>query len=194
MISLIFAGAVLLGEYLPELQPGFAKVFERVVSERLAEIAGKLKNLPFWLWIIEIWLNNVMASFTAVFLGLLCPVFSLLILMENGMIMGLFQRKMELLGLRANHYYLGLIPHGIFEIPAFFIAVMMGMQLGIAIYRLIGRHLKGKGSDPFFQELFRGIKDYLWQKGRYYAGLIAILLSVAAVLEVTVSPILLRLK
>ena len=193
LIITLFAGAILLGEYLPKLDPTLAQAIEQAVTSHLSGIAGKLKHLPFWIWILEIWLNNITAAFMALILGMiLSPALPLAILIGNGMIVGLFQRKMELIGLSASRYYLGLLPHGFFELPAFFIAIMMGIHLGITTYRLLGRYLKGERTDAFLTEYFKEIHNYVYEKGRFYGVLVIILFFIAAIFEVMISPTLLK--
>ncbi len=193
LIILIFTGAVLVGEFLPELSPGFAKVFETAIGKRLTEIVERMKELPVWGWILLIFLNNLNATFIAVIAGLLLsPVFPLIILIMNGTVMGLFQRKTELLGLSFGRYYFGLLPHGIFELPALFLAILMGIKLGRLTYGLIWRFLKGDRSFSFSQEWLNGISSYFKEEGRYYSVLVITLLVVAAVIESTISPMVIK--
>jgi stage II sporulation protein M len=187
VIAGLFLLGVWLGERLPELSPDAAKMVEKAAMDRFSEIARLVKNAPLWVEILVIWGNNLIASLTAVLTGILIVpgLFSVFFLMSNGMLIGLFQRVTETkTGLDLTHFYLSLLPHGIFELPAFFIAVGLGIRFGLIPYRLIAQYSRTKVHMPYFRDFFR--------ETRYYASLIVVLLLIAAIIEVTVSPIFMR--
>ena len=187
-ITVIFIAAIMVGSWLPELNPSLAKMIQTEVLQRFSKIAQAMKNGPLALEIFVIFTNNMTASITAILSGIIIiPIFPFVMLIGNGVVVGLFQRVMETkIGLNPFAYYSSLLPHGLFELPAFFIAVGLGIRLGLAIFGTIRESLQAKNDlsplKKFFQEL------------PYYLGLIAVLLLVAAAMEVTVSPLLLQQK
>lgn len=183
-ISVIFFFGIWLGELLPELSPETAKELEKVVTERFTEIANLIKDAPLIMKILVIWGNNIAASVTAVLTGIIIiPVLPVSLLIGNGVLIGLFQRLIEVKsGITATQFFLGLIPHGLFELPAFFIAAGLGIRFGLIPYRLIWHYSRTGIRMPYFQDFLR--------EARYYAVLILILLLIAATIEVTISPLI----
>lgn len=191
-IAGLFLLGIWLGMRLPKISPLFAREFGNLVKERLTEIARAIQNAPFYVEIWVIWLNNLMASLTAVITGMFCPLFPLVFVIGNGMIIGLFQNLIQLkAGITANEFYLSLLPHGIFELPAFFIAAWVGIRFGAVTYKFIWRYIVGK-EPKFFKGLIIRIAEYFETEARNYAILIAVMLVIAATIEVTVSPLLLK--
>jgi stage II sporulation protein M len=186
VIAGLFLLGIWLGERLPELSPQAAKLVEKAAMDRFSEIAKLMNGAPLWVEILVIWGNNIAASLTAVLTGILIiPVLPLFFLIGNGMLIGLFQRiTATKTGLDLAHFYISLIPHGIFELPAFFIAVGLGIRFGLIPYRLIRDYSKTKTHMPYFREFVR--------EARYYAALIVVLLLIAAIIEVAVSPVLMK--
>jgi stage II sporulation protein M len=80
----------------------------------------------------------------------------------NGGLIGWFARKEGLIILFA------IVPHGIFELPAFFISVAIGLKLGREV-------LKKKGDRNLKRELGNGLRAFF--------TLILLLLVIAAIIE-----------
>ncbi len=76
--------------------------------------------IPLFLFILS---RNAVALFLMVFLGMVFSIFPLLALFANGFIVGAAL-------LYAPLSWWQLLPHGIFEIPAIFIAAAYGIWLG----------------------------------------------------------------
>lgn len=74
-----------------------------------------------------IFLNNLQASAIAYYLGLLFAIVPLFIIFANGLIIGLILPLSEQ---PLFQTILKLIPHGVFELPAIFLAVALGIRLG----------------------------------------------------------------
>jgi len=97
-------------------------------------------------------------------------IFPVIFILLNGIFIGFF------FGFAKNPaLFLALIPHGIFEIPAFLIAAATGMRLGFVIIF----SEKGKTRVECLNEF---IRDFL-----RILILIMVLLMIAAVIEVTIS-------
>lgn len=186
LVTDLFMIAILIGEQLPQVNPDLAVELQKQAMQKFAEIAKWMKNVPPGAEFLVIWANNINASLTAILLGVLLPIIPLAFLLMNGVLIGLFQNMMQVEnGLSPLRFYLGLAPHGIIELPAFFIAIFLGIRFGLIPYRLISHYLRTKEHLPLFKEVIR--------EGRYYGILIVIMLLFAAVIEVNVSPLLLGL-
>ena len=120
--------------------------------------------------------NNALKSLLFMAGGLLGGVLPLFFVIFNGFFIGWVAYSLgSTMGL--GFVAAGLMPHGIFEIPAIILAMAMGMHLG---YALLNR-LRGQGD--------------IWREARLALGLFANrvlpLLVLAAVIEVTVTPVVL---
>ena len=87
-----------------------------------------------------IFYNNVSKSFLFMVLGLLFALPPVIFIVFNGFVVGwfafIFSRQYSLLA-----SFIGIIPHGIIEIPAIILSMAMGMSLG---YQFINR-IRGRG-------------------------------------------------
>ncbi|TJY38832.1 stage II sporulation protein M [Cohnella pontilimi] len=153
----------------------------------LAEMAKKAQNSdnPQMTLFVTILVNNLKSSLTAMYLGIVAAIAPLVTLALNGIVMG------YLFGVYADHgenvwllIAKGILPHGIFELPAIFLACAFGIRLGATLLKGLFGALLGK-------------KEPWGALARTAAGtvpaliLIAAMLLVAAVIESTVTPWLL---
>ena len=186
LLAAIFILGIWSGEQLPKVNPKLAGDLKKEALEKFAEIARWMRQLPPGTEFLVIWVNNINASLTAVLFGILLPIIPLVFLLSNGLLIGLFQNMIQAeSGISRFQYYISLVPHGILELPAFFIAVLLGIRFGLVPYRLIIHYLRTKEHLPLFKEVSREV--------RYYGALILIMLLFAAVIEVSISPLLISL-
>lgn len=127
----------------------------------------------------QIFLQNAEASALALFGGILLGLSSVVIVFLNGFIIGfVVVALLSLPGDAAHNFafvFLGLAPHGIFEIPAFLLASALGLRLGV---EWILKSSIGRRGQVFVENLKRAI---------YVIPLIGIMLLIAAFVEVFVS-------
>lgn len=127
----------------------------------------------------EIFLQNTLATMLALLGGILFGISSFVIIFFNGFLIGFV--LLTLLMVPGNplnnilYIILGLVPHGIFELPAFLIASALGLRLGT-------EWLTKESAGHRFQVLKNNIKRSLFS----IPGLVA-LLMIAALMEVFVS-------
>jgi stage II sporulation protein M len=182
-ISLLLVLGIGIGAHLPKHSP-FAELITKAAFRKLQEIKKLYIHAPLFGKIALIWGNNIFASASSILLGIII-VFPVVFLLENGAIIGIIQKLVVLkTGMAPVWFYLALAPHGIFELPAFIIACTLGIRFGLIPFRLAYNYLRERPNPPLFQEFF--------QELRYYAVFLLLILLVAAVLEVTVSPLLVR--
>jgi len=85
----------------------------------------------------HILLNNLLASILSILLGLFFGIFPLYFLVSNGLLLGFVATDRS--GGQTFLYFLkGIVPHGIFEIPAFILACALGLRLGFLMLESIG--------------------------------------------------------
>lgn len=101
-------------------------------------------------------------------------------MLNIGLIGGVYA-LLELLGLQPLPIFLaGVLPHGIFELPALVIGAAVVLYMGVAIVT----PQTGKSMGEVIIELFAD-----WTK--IFFGLVVPLLAVAAVIEAYITPVLL---
>ena len=129
-----------------------------------------------------LFLNNLKACLIAMATGLIPFLFiPVLVLGVNAVVMGAVASMYRMAGMSVVSMYLfGILPHGIFELPAILLSISMGLYL---CYCLVKRICEGRYN--------RGIvKEALGNMMRTLLTLIIPLLAVAAVIETYVTPIL----
>ena len=131
-----------------------------------------------------LFLNNLKACLIAMATGLIPFLFiPVLVLGVNAAVMGAVASMYRMAGMSVVSMYLfGILPHGIFELPAILLSISMGLYL---CYCLVKRICEGRYN--------RGIvKKALGNMLRTLLTLIIPLLAVAAVIETYVTPILMN--
>jgi stage II sporulation protein M len=131
VLALIFFAGFLTGIVAPvPVRKELSEAF-RTLAEQYLDLSGG----TLFLFIL---VNNVFASLLLLVSGLLLGVLPILSVGFNGFVLGIFYRLtsgVEGYGKAA----LGVLPHGIFEIPALLVAASYGVWLGMAVLRRIRR-------------------------------------------------------
>ena len=163
-VSIIFIGSIVIG-YAGFLSDVFSAPLEWI--EELSEGIKDFTDLyPAWLifmvFFVVIFLNNAFTCFLDIILGPLLGIFPLFSVILNGGLIGWFAQEEGLI------VFLAIVPHGMFEIPAFLLSAAIGLKLGREVLkRKEERHLK--------DELRKGLRTYLI--------LVLLLLLIAALIE-----------
>jgi stage II sporulation protein M len=109
--------------------------------------------------------NNLMSGFLSFVLGIFFGVFPLITTLTNGVVLGyVFSRTVEIVGV---FELWRILPHGIFELPAIFIALGIGLRFGGAIFSGKRGYVK--------EQFYKGINVFLM--------IVLPLLIVAAIIE-----------
>lgn len=185
ILFLVFVVFIVVGYYLSQINAAAARYLTKETVAKFSHLIQEMKGKAVIFQIGVIFWNNLQAAFMAVLTGImilpfLVPVFPVTMLAGNGLVIGLVLRlSQSKSGLPVSQFVFGLLPHGVFELPAFIVAVMLGIRLGFLPHRLLWHYYKTKEYRPFFRDYFREL--------RYYGALVLLLLIMAAVLEITVS-------
>jgi stage II sporulation protein M len=180
---LIFGIAIGLSQ--PE-NSTFIQFITNSVMNKFEKLKDWYTGVPLLGKITIIWGNNIFASVFSIFSGIFLVFPPITNLFENGVVIGIFQKMIGVkAGMTPFWFYLSLAPHGVFELPAFIMASALGIRFGIIPWRMLPNYLGGRQNQPLFKEFFDDL--------RYYAILLLLMLLVAAVLEVTVSPLMLKM-
>jgi stage II sporulation protein M len=119
----IFFISALLGFFVPVPEELSEKILEFI-----KEILGQTEGLSHWGLFRFIFFNNIQSSFFAMILGVFFGIFPVLAAIANGYLVGFVS---ALSVQNAGVFSLWrLLPHGIFELPAIFISIGIGIKLG----------------------------------------------------------------
>lgn len=136
------------------------------IDEAIKDIILKTQGLDALELIWFIFSNNVTSAISSLFLGVLFGVFPIFNAVFNGTILGyVYSKAVPIAGFGVIWR---LLPHGIFELPAIFISLGLGVHLGMSFFTT--------GRLNTFKERFRNsLKVFL--------AVVVPLLMLAAVIE-----------
>jgi stage II sporulation protein M len=160
-IILIFLLFVLIGFFLPVPQ-----ALSSEIMKYIQELLKKTEGFGFGDMFSFIFLNNLKTSFFGMIFGVLFGVFPVFNSLANGYILGFVASKSVLE--QGISVLWRIFPHGIFELPAVFIALGVGLKLGtffLADYKK------------------RFLKENLRNSLRVFVLIILPLLAIAALIE-----------
>ena len=147
----------------------FVPAPEEITSEILKFIRELLEiteGMSFFEITSFLFFNNLRSSFLGLAFGILLGIFPIFSAISNGYILG-FVASMSVD--QYGFFVLWrLVPHGIFELPAIFISLGMGLRLGI---NLVSKRKKGELKNNFV----RSLKTFL--------SIVIPLLVIAAIIE-----------
>jgi stage II sporulation protein M len=174
LVLWLFLGSIIAGGaaafYYPDLMQQIVAAF----ADRFGEAPALDYNLAQ-----EIFLQNLMASAIAWLGGLILGILPFFMVLVNGFVLGyviLYVANVsERFGESIVLLVAGLIPHAIFELPAFLLAAVLGLSLGLD---WLGQEARGQRLQTLKTTFLGSIK---------YFVLVVVLLAVAALIEVFVS-------
>lgn len=136
------------------------------LDKSLIEIGMKTEGLDALELLWFIFSNNVTSAVTSLFLGAILGIFPLFNALFNGTILGyVYSKAVPIAG------YLviwRLLPHGIFELPAIFISLGLGLHLGMSFFAR-------EGIKTFKTRFNNSLKAFL--------SIVVPLLMIAAIIE-----------
>lgn len=160
-IIIIFFVFALVGFFVEVPQ-----VFYERLIEYFRELVEKTKDYNAFEMTGFIFSNNIGATFLSMLLGSLFGIFSVFNAILNGFVLGVAAN----MSVYENGFLslLRLLPHGVFELPAVFISLGMGLKLGTFILE---------------KEKLKSFVDFLWETIRVYIFIVLPLLLIAAIIE-----------
>ncbi|MEX0930268.1 MAG: stage II sporulation protein M [Candidatus Paceibacterota bacterium] len=167
----IFALGVLLGVLVFLFAPGTAEFF-------LADLAAFAKSAldgSAWEVLVFIFINNTVKGLGAVLFGVLFALIPVAFLLINGFMLGIVVayaiNAAGVLWTAAS-----ILPHGVIELPAVFIATSLGLLLGVHLVKRIRR------------ETSMPITHVLLDACRLFVVALVPLFFLASVIEVFITP------
>jgi len=180
LAAIFFIGGTLLMYAALSYDPLLLPMMEETALTMLKELGEQVFGGHPLRGVAILFLNNTFASLQVMVLGVLLGIAPLFSAMANGAILGTvafqltneFAQPLPLL-------LAGILPHGVFEIPAFLVSVALGLKLG---YHLIFP-LPGHSRSASIKGIFKEISIVL--------PTIILMLFLAALIEVYITPALL---
>ena len=163
-VSILFISSIILG-YVGLFGGTFSRPMSRF--QQLSEVVEGFTDLYplgiiFLVAFMLIFLNNALTCFLNIVLGPLLAIAPLASMVFNGGLIGCFAQKGGLV------IFIGILPHGIFEIPALLLSGAIGLRMGREV-------LRNRGERDLEGEIRRGLRGFL--------VLILPLLLIAALIE-----------
>jgi len=182
--SVIFIGSAILG-YLFFNE---SNQYIRAIFAQIENIASDIKEKDSVLFMIyTIFANNLSVAVRMILLGAIFGVIPILILFSNGLFIGFLMKKLVIeSGQSISFFLVGILPHGILELPAIVISAAIGMGIGFQLFNYIVAVIKKKNRKYYQLALWYRIK----QIPIAILGL-TIILFLAAIVESTVTGYLL---
>jgi stage II sporulation protein M len=183
LVLIVFISIALLSHLILVKNPEQAqKKFVDLAKNLLKKIPLHASGFKLCL---AIFLNNLKVSLFSILFGLIPFIFfPILGAIANGFSIGVISSASYIKGFDFVFFLISIVPHGVFELPAIFYAVSIGVSLS---YQISKRILFGYDSsdEPFFLMLKRIFKTWV--------GVIIPLLLVASIIEAFVTPFLIKI-
>lgn len=160
-ITGIFLLFLLVGFFIPAPDSIY-----KWISDYIQEIAGSIEGLSAGGLISFIFFNNLQSSFFGLVLGTLLGIFPIFVALFNGYILGfVLKASIDAGGIIVIWK---LLPHGIFELPAVFISLGLGLRIG---------------ANLLFHRKKNGFRKNLYNSLRVFLFIVLPLLLIAAIIE-----------
>ncbi len=147
-LAALFAAGILAGILSPP-------PFRRRIAEGFLEMMEPLQNRAGGELFLLILVNNTIETLFMVLFGVLFGILPVLSVATNGFLLGV----LYLQSAAAVGYWkaaLQVMPHGVFEIPAFLFAASYGMWLGVSFLHRVRR----READPLGMKVLHAVRKY----------------------------------
>jgi len=132
IVVALFLISIVLGYFLPQAAPDTSKS----LLSGLQDKASQLSDQPPLVMMAGIFANNVGGALVALIFGLAGGIFPLFFAVTNGLVIGIVLEMIVAklgLGMGILVFLIGIIPHGIFELPAVLLSTAIGLKLGYQV-------------------------------------------------------------
>jgi len=144
----IFVLFCLVGFFVP-----LPEQFSEMILNFLKELIEKTQGMSQGELISFIFFNNLKSSFLAWVLGIGLGIFPVFVAILNGFVLG-FVMKLSV-SVSGFGSLWRIFPHGIFELPAIFISLGMGLRLGCFIF-------EKKKKNSFKEHFYNGLRVFVF--------------------------------
>ncbi len=183
LAALIFTTSAVLFYYQTPLAPATISNTMEGQFEEVAALLEILLSMNPLVSALFIFINNFISMAQMLILGVIAGISPLFTLGVNGAVIGMLLSVTTTEGVPLlPAIVLGILPHGIFELFAFFLCGALGLKFG---YHCIASPLPGKTRLQSY--------SLIWKEVISVLPLVTILLFVAALIEIIATPRLLGL-
>ncbi len=174
MAAILFLLGAVIGYLVYVSAPSILEPFvEGVIDNLLIRIEG-LEDVQVSLWsLIQ---NNIFSAVLMVFAGIVLVIPTIFLLVQNGAVLGIVMAMLLERGYDFTYMAASILPHGVVEFIALFLAGGMGLKFGTELFK----PEEGLTTYENFKDNFRAS---LW-----ILFVIVALLLIAAVIEIYITP------
>ncbi len=160
-IVVLFFVFVLIGFFVPAPE----SVID-LIKEFIEELLKQTEGMSFSELVGFIIMNNLQTSFFGMIFGIVLGIFPLLLTMSNGYLLGFVSK----LSVQTDGFLSlwRLLPHGIFELPAVFISLGLGMKIGSFLFQ---------------KKKLKSLKEYSLNSFKVFFFVVIPLLIIAGIIE-----------
>lgn len=163
----------LSGTYHVETLPGLEEQLDG-----LEQLFNLILDNPPLISALLVFLNNFITMIQMLFLGVLAGISPLVTLFANGYILGVVAASYQAMGGSIPAMiFLGILPHGIFELSAVFLCGALGLKFGFHCV-----------ATPLPEMTRRQSFKYIWKEAISVIPLVVALLLGAALIEIFITP------
>ena len=161
LIVAVFFIFVLIGFFIPA-----PDALAKQILEFIEELLEKTQGMSQWGLVKFIFFNNLQSSFYGMIFGVLLGIFPMIATIANGYVLG-FVASMSV---ESGGFLIlwRLLPHGIFELPAIFISLGLGLKFGTFISQ---------------KRKLESFKEFFWNSLRVFLLIVIPLLVIAGIIE-----------
>ena len=121
----IFLLATLIGYFFPIF-------YEEQIMDFLKSLINETEGFTVWQMIVYLFQNNLLSAFFGLFLGIFFGIMPIANSIINGYLIGFVAGKT--VAIEGISVLWRLVPHGIFELPALFLSLGLGLRLGLTLF------------------------------------------------------------
>ena len=177
LASVFFLGSVFLTYFTLSKEPELFAMLEQAMLPLLKELSEQVFGGHPLQGAVILFIHNLTTSLQVILFGVFLGIPALVASVANGAILGALAFQLGQQGVAPLPLLLaGILPHGILELPAFFLSIAFGLKLGYHIVFPLPEHTRLESLGKIFREIGNALP------------LIIVLLALAALLEVFITP------
>ncbi|MCR3921249.1 MAG: stage II sporulation protein M [Firmicutes bacterium] len=177
---LFFVGGITMSYTALSQEPELLRLLEETTLTVLQELGEEIFSGPPLVGIITLLMHNLLSTLQIIFMGIFLGLPTLASAIANGSVLGFLAYQLAQTGISPLPVLVaGILPHGIFELPAFFLSVALGLKLGY--------HVVFPLPELSRKDTFRKVFSDIGVSMPYIFGLLAI----SAIIEVLITPLIL---
>lgn len=185
--TLLFAVGLGLGIVAVIYYPEAIEQAFRLIGEQLEQLGKDILESPLGQGILILFWHNLRAVLLVAIIGLALGVYPAFSMLFNGLIIGVVG-VLSVQNSSLATFLAGILPHGIFEIPALLLGAAIGLRLGLGPLVARKRSTFASPGLTTWQGYGQELRDAL-----VMLSLVILLLAVAAAIEVGITPLVIKM-